>query len=125
MIFQNPQEEVVEEGEVRYICYNNDKKKSMVISIKHINVKATEVRYKRQTEAMKLVYKKEEYMEGGVHPTIDEYYDEMYNGKVNGTYKLRHSGVWDYVKYIRGKDKKVFDFTINHDVAQYESEPYF
>jgi hypothetical protein len=126
VVFQSTKEDAPAEAvEIYYICYNNDKKPSMAISIKHIDGKAREVKYKGQTESMKLVYKKEKYMEGGAHPTIEDYYDEMYNGKVNGTYKLTHSGVWDYAEYTRAKDGKVFNFTINHDVPQYEGAPCF
>lgn len=73
---------------------------------------------------MKLVFKKMEVIEAGSAP-YEEYYDEMYNGKINGKYKLTHSGNWDYAEYTRAKDGKVFDFTIEHEVPQYESEPCF
>jgi hypothetical protein len=126
VVFQNTEEETsADEGEGYYICYNNDKKPSMVISIKHVNDKATEVQYKGQTESMKLVFTKEIFMKGGSYPTIEKYYDEMYNGKVNGKYKLTHSGNWDYADYTRGKDGKIFKFIIDHEVSQYRSEPCF
>lgn len=101
-----------------YICYNNDKTPSMQISISFDKEgRAIAVKYKGQTESMPLQYLKEKYLEGGAHPTIEEYYQEMYNGKKNGEYKLTHSGVWDYAEYTRAKDAKKFSFTINHDLS--------
>jgi|TARA_B110000285_G_C14942248_1_gene522594 hypothetical protein len=58
--FQTTEEQTSKGEEIYCICYNNDKKARMVISIKYVNNKATEVKYKGQTEAMPLVYEKME-----------------------------------------------------------------
>lgn len=115
---ENTQPEGTVGDAAHYICYNNDKTPSMQIAISfNKEGRATAVKYKGQTEAMPLQYLKEAYLEGGAHPTIEEYYQEMYNGKKNGEYKLTHSGVWDYAEYTRAKDSKKFNFTINHDLS--------
>lgn len=109
-----------------YICYTNDVNPAMKIWISFAeDGKAVQVKYIGQKTAINLVFDKEEYQEGGAHPTTIQYYDEMYNGQKNGSYKLTHSGVWDYVAYIRGKDSKPFNFTIDHDADPYGSEPCF
>ncbi|MCL7764230.1 hypothetical protein MPF19_12455 [Polaribacter sp. Z014] len=109
-----------------YICYtfNDDKSKRIWIGFSK-NKETVKLKYEGQKEPLILKHSKEEFIEGGAHPTIINYYDEIYNGKVNGAYKLTHSGIWDYVKYIRGKDKKEFNFTIDHNSNPYGSSPCF
>lgn len=109
-----------------YICYIDDNNPNRRIWISFTERgKAIQVKYFGQQEGIDLVYKKEESWEGGAHPTIIKYYDEIYNGKVNGQYELMHSGIWDYALYIRGKDSKKFRFTIDLDIDQYGPEPCF
>jgi len=111
---------------LKYICFTSDTDKSKRIWIAlDKNERAQKVKYEGQAEAMALKHTKEDYQEGGVHPTIINYYDEIYDGKVNGSYKLTHSGNWDYVTYTRGKDGKVFKFTIDHNANPYGSTPCF
>jgi hypothetical protein len=83
------------------------------------------VKYEGQKEAMVLKYNKEESITGEAYPTIITYYDEVFEGKTNGRYMLIHSGVWDYVKYVRGKDRKIFEFTIDHQAGPYAHTPCF
>ena len=111
----------------KYICYtlNNDKSKRIWIGFSKKNKETIQLKYEGQKESLTLKHSKEEVIDGGAHPTIINYYDEIYNGKVNGVYKLTHSGIWDYVKYIRGKDKKEFNFTIDHNSNPYGSKPCF
>ncbi|WP_417886740.1 hypothetical protein [Zunongwangia sp.] len=110
----------------QYICYTSDSNKSKRIWIEFDDKsRAKKIKYEGQNKTIALKFKKEEYSEGGAHPTITSYYDEIYNGKVNGKYKLIHSGVWDYVTYIRGKDGKVFKYTIDHDEDPYGDKPCF
>lgn len=101
-----------------YICYTNDEKPSMELSIAfNAEGNAIFVKYKGQQDAIPLENVKEDFKNNGAYPTITQFYDEMYNGKKNGTYELTHAGNWDYAKYTRKKDGKVFKFTINHDLT--------
>lgn len=109
-----------------YICYLDDKTSSKKIWISfNQKEKAIRIKYKGQTDSIQLIFEREEYIKGGTHPTIINYYSERYNGKTNGVYKLTHSGNWDYVEYIRGKDNKVFNFTIDHNAKSYGKKPCF
>ncbi|WP_298510337.1 hypothetical protein [uncultured Kordia sp.] len=101
-----------------YICYTNDDKPSLQLSIAfNEEGNALFVRYKGQQSSIPLVNVKENFENDGAYPTITQFYNEMYNGKKNGVYELTHSGNWDYAKYIREKDGKVFKFTINHELT--------
>lgn len=109
-----------------YICFNNDEKISPRIWI-GFNVKdyALQVKYEGQHEAMDLQFVKEEYIEGGAHPTLIKYYNEIVNGQINGSYKITHSGIWDYVLYERKRDGKAFNFTIDQNANPYGKMPCF
>jgi len=110
----------------KYICYTMDNNKSKRIWIGlDANENAVAIKYEGQKETISLQYNKEEYLKGGAHPTIIKYYNEVYQNKVNGEYKLTHSGLWDYVQYTRGKDGKKFNFTIDHNANPYGSSPCF
>ncbi len=109
-----------------YICFKDDKVPSRMIWISYTEKdKALQVKYKGQKEAINLIFDKEESISGGAHPTIIKYYNEVYNGQHNGTYKLTHSGVWDYVEYTRKKDGKTFNFTIDHNANPYGKKACF
>lgn len=109
-----------------YICYTSDTNNEMKIWIGfNASDKAIEIRYKGQTESIPLKFTKNEYIEGGTSPTIIDYYTEIYDGKVNGVYKLTKSGNWYYVSYTREKDKKEFKFTIDHTAENFSSTPCF
>lgn len=113
-----------------YICYRNDDKADMMMSISFDEEgKAQAVKYKGQEESIPLFYQREVMEQGGANPTIETYYIEMLNGQKNGVYKLTHSGIWDYAEYTRGKDGKVFNFTIDHDSSvegdSYTKKPCF
>ena len=98
-----------------YICYTNDNNKSQKIWIRFNNSnKAMEIKYHGQSESIPLKFVRDEYIEGGSQPTIIDYYDEIYHGEINGHYKLTKSGNWYYVLYIRGRDNKEFNFTVDH-----------
>lgn len=109
-----------------YICFTNDKNTSrrIWVSFTKDNI-AIEIKYEGQTEGIELKFTHEEYIEGGTHPTIINYYDEIYNGTINGRYKLTHSGIWDYLEYTRGRDSKTFNFTIDHNADPYGKTPCF
>ncbi|MDN3595486.1 hypothetical protein [Zunongwangia endophytica] len=113
-------------AQLDYICYTSDSNKNKRIWIEFAkNGKAQKVKYEGQKETIDLKYTEEEFQKGGAHPTIITYYDEIYQGEVNGTYKLTHSGVWDYVTYTRGKDGKEFNYTIDHEKDPYGDKPCF
>ncbi|MDO6676917.1 hypothetical protein MK851_15545 [Tenacibaculum sp. 1B UA] len=109
-----------------YICYTSDNNNSKKIWIGfNDSNRAIEIRYKGQSESIPLKFIKNEYIEGGTSPTIIDYYNEIYNGKINGVYKLTKSGNWYYVSYKREKDDKEFNFTIDHTVENLSSTPCF
>lgn len=99
-------------AEKHFICYDADNNAAMQISICFENEKATYVKYKGQDETISLKFVKRTISKGVAN--YSEVYTESYRGKVNGSYVLTHSGNYDYVKYTRKKDGKVFNFTINH-----------
>lgn len=99
-----------------YKCFDSDANKKLKISIKFVNDKAISVKYYGQKSAIPLVFEKEIYNKGTAYPTINEVYQEKYNGQITGKYKITHSGNWDYVEYTR-KDGKIFKFTVNHDTS--------
>ena len=109
-----------------YICYNSDRGSGLRIWIGFSeDGKAQQVKYQGQAEAMALLFDKEAVQKGRAYPTYIAHYQEIYQGKNNGTYKLTHSGVWDYAQYIRGRDSKLFDFTIDHNAEPYGKTPCF
>ena len=117
---------VTSPANLKYICYNSDNDSSNKIWIAFgEGERALRVKYKGQKEFMTLVHKNEEFKKGGAYPTIINYYDEIYNGNVNGTYKLTKSGIWYYVTYTRGKDGKVFKFTIDQTKTPFSRNPCF
>lgn len=101
-----------------YICYTNDDKPSMQLSIAfNDDGNALFVKYKGQKDSIPLKNVKEDFQDGGAYPTITQFYDEMYDGKKNGTYELTHSGNWDYATYRSLESDKVFKFTIDHEAT--------
>lgn len=109
-----------------YICYtdNNSSSRKMWIGFTE-DGKATQIKYFGQEESIDLAFTNEEYISGGAHPTIISNYDEWYEGRINGKYTLTHSGIWDYVTYVRGTDGKEFNFTIDHSADPYGKRPCF
>lgn len=113
-----------------YICYKNDDKPSMQISIAFdVESNALFVKYKGQKDSIPLQNIKEDFQDSGAYPTITQFYDEIYNGEKNGTYELTHSGNWDYATYRNLKSDKVYKFTIDHDMSvtgdSYRTTPCF
>ncbi|MGY8950836.1 MAG: hypothetical protein ACKVJW_03555, partial [Flavobacteriales bacterium] len=110
-----------------YICYNEDNGSSLNLSIGFNNKsRALSVKYKGMNSSMDLIFiKQENENPGGAYPVLVSYYKEMYKEKVNGEYKLTHSGIWDLVEYTRGKDSKKFNFTIDHNSNSYSYTPCF
>lgn len=97
-----------------FIHYFPDNKKGSDIMIACTsNGKGLYAKYKGQTRHLAMQFLKDE-SEG---KNIIESYDEVVKGKVNGTYKMTHSGNWDYLQYIYKESGKNYDFTINHDAT--------
>ena len=61
----------------------------------------------------------------GPYPVLVEYYNEIYQEKVNGVYKLTKSGNWYYAVYTRGSDNKQFSFTIDNESNNFGKTPCF
>ena len=75
---------------------------------------------------MDLVFVKEvDENEGGPYPVLAEYYNEIYEEKVNGVYKLTKSGNWYYAEYTRKSDNKKFNFTIDIKANNFSDSPCF
>ncbi|WP_025743303.1 hypothetical protein [Aquimarina pacifica] len=111
-----------------YICYTNNNDPSNIIWISYgTDGKAIQIKYKGMKAPIALVFDKqsENLNPGGPYPVFVNYYNEIVDDKVNGVYKLTHSGVYDYVEYIKGKNSKILNFTIDHSVNQYGATPCF
>ena len=101
-----------------WICYNGDNDSPLKISINfNKGGRALKILYKGQTEAITLEFIDEIMENEGAYPVTKTRYAELYEGKINGTYLLTHSGNWDYVEYVRGIDQKLYSFTIDHKLA--------
>jgi hypothetical protein len=80
------------------------------------------VQYRGQAESIPLLKIDEDLQNEGAYPTTETTYQEILDGEVNGTYLLTHSGNWDYAQYTRGRDGKVFSFTIDHERSIQDGE---
>lgn len=123
----------VENAEIKeeidhFICFKNNDGNTPNITIGYSKKDiAINVRYEGQKDVMGLQFVKKEFNEGNPSDTKmynELIYNELNEFMVNGRYEIIHSGVWDYVKYIRGRDNKVFNFTIIHDKS-YQKTPCF
>ena len=109
-----------------YICYAMDDKPKVIIWIAFgEDNRAIKIKYKGQKDVLRLAYVKEDFRKGGVYPIIKKYYHEFLSGKLNGTYILTHSGIWDYVEYTGIESEKSFNFTILHEENPYGKSPCF
>ncbi len=105
-----------------YVCFTENQNKKLKIWVSYTEGgRALKVKYKGQDKAIDLHYIKTEYNDR----TITSYYNEFYEGKINGNYTITHVGNWDYVTYTRGKDNKKFEFTIDHEKNPWGSKPCF
>ena len=110
-----------------YNCYVDNNNPNLVawISYGHKG-RATQVKYKGMEKAMDLVYVRTEFMcDRCAYPTVYDYYNEIYEGKINGTYKVTHAGSFDGLEYIRGADSKQFHFEIDPDSKPWSRAPCF
>ncbi|MFM2223821.1 MAG: hypothetical protein RJA07_23 [Bacteroidota bacterium] len=103
-------------AEKHYICYNCTTNKKLQICICFENNNAIWIKYKGQHDSIPLFFVKEITPNPG-YAAYEQIYTEKYKGKVNGTYLLSHSGIYDDVVYTRKKDGKKFNFTINFDLT--------
>ena len=110
----------------KYICFTNDKNSNQKLWLGLDDTgKAVVIKYKGPQESKELNFTKVTSVSGGSQPTIIEHYDEIYEQKINGQYILKKSGNWYYLNYIRGKDRKEFNFTIDHTAENITSRPCF
>jgi hypothetical protein len=110
-----------------YICYNENNNENLQLWIGFDEkAKASKVKYKGMNLDMDLVFVKEvNENEGGPYPVLAEYYNEIYEEKVNGVYKLTKSGNWYYAEYTRKSDNKKFNFTIDIKANNFSDSPCF
>ena len=110
-----------------YICYteNNNNNLQLWIGFDEKS-NASKIKYKGMNLEMDLVFVKElNENPDGPYPVLVEYYNEIYQEKVNGVYKLTKSGNWYYAVYTRGSDNKQFSFTIDNESNNFGKTPCF
>jgi hypothetical protein len=100
--------------EEHHICYKSDTNDKLWISVRFVDEQAVSVKYKGSSGSIPLKPGKTLEPRTG-QTTVETEYLEIYKGRQTGTYRLIHSGIWDYVVYKRGKDGRTFRFTIDHD----------
>lgn len=110
-----------------YICYTENKNKNLHLWIGFDEKSnASKVKYKEMNLHMDLVFVNEvNENSDGPYPVLVEYYNEIYQEKVNGVYKLTKSGNWYYAEYTRGSDNKQFNFTIDNKSNNFSKTPCF
>lgn len=111
---QGPVMEEAEEN-VYYLCFTGDNNPELCLSIKFVNNKAIHASYNGNPEGMQMVYLKDTLINLGGPVRIISDYQELYDGKENGFYEITSAGNYTYVKYIRRKDGKKFNFSIDFD----------
>ena len=101
-----------------FTCFKSDANPKLALTVEWNakTEKAMFVTYKGQSEKIPLNYIKESFPAKG-SATYMTVYTEKYQGKLTGTYIFTHSGNQDYIKYIRKRDNKVFNFTIDLDLS--------
>ena len=115
----------VSDTQLEYVCYKNDDNPNMVIWISYGGGKAQQIKFNQGSSPMNLSFIETSMSNEGAYPTTRSLYKEVYKGRENGTYLLTHSGVWDYAKYTRKSDGKVYNFTIDHNFTPYSNAPCF
>ena len=110
-----------------YICYTEDNNNNLQLWIGFDEKSnASKVKYKEMNLHMDLVFINEvNENPDGPYPVLVEYYNEIYQEKVNGVYKLTKSGNWYYAEYTRGSDNKQFNFTIDNKSNNFSKTPCF
>ena len=110
-----------------YICYTEDNNNNLQLWIGFDEKSnASKVKYKEMNLHMDLVFINEvNENPDGPYPVLVEYYNEIYQEKVNGVYKLTKSGNWYYAEYTRGSDNKQFNFTIDNKFNNFSKTPCF
>ena len=94
-----------------YICYDQDDG-NLKISVAYNDLEdAVSVQYRGQAEALPLRKTDTTLNTEAAAPTRTTTYDELLDGRKNGTYTLTKSGNNYYVVYTRGRDGKTFRFT--------------
>lgn len=105
-----------------YVCFTENNNKNLNIWVSYTKGgRALKIKYKGQENPIDLHYVKTEFNDR----SVISYYNEFYEGKINGKYMITHSGNWDYVTYTRGKDNKKFEFTIDHEKNPWGNKPCF
>lgn len=98
-----------------YWCFVCDNNPNLKISLRFKNGSPYSVKYAGQKEEIKIKLFKEEEYTGGAHPMNVMYYNEIFNGKVTGIYQITFNGAFNYLKYTRKKDGKVFEFDMDNE----------
>ena len=95
-------------------CFDCDNNIKIKISVEYLGDKPISLKYKGQSSSITL-----KKIEGSLkfrdgYSVFTESYTEIVNGQTNGKYNFTHSGIYDYIEYIR-RDGEKFKFTINLD----------
>lgn len=109
-----------------YLCFKSDGNTSpdLMLGLRNDTL-AVSVQYKNQNSPIRLIKTNSKYLKGKNHPTTIDFYDEIYQNRLNGKYELKKSGNWYYLNYKRGKDQKEFNYTIDHTANNFSSQPCF
>ena len=100
--------------QISYRCFNCDNNIKLKISVKYVDATPFSLKYEGQDSSVSLQKIKGSFQTQNGYSSYTESYNEIVNGKSNGKYIFTHSGIYDYIQYIR-KDGKKFKFTINLD----------
>lgn len=95
-------------------CFDCDNNIKIKISVEYLEDIPISLKYKGQSSSITL-----KKIEGSLkfqngYSQFTESYTEIVNGQTNGKYNFTHSGIYDYIEYIR-RDGEKFKFTINLD----------
>ena len=97
----------------KFACFKNDKDPTLQISVKFDkNENPISVKYLGQSQEISLKFKKKTIDNSYRIPIVLKTYDEIINGKKNGTYEFSNAGSHGLDVTYTKKDKKQFYFEV-------------
>lgn len=109
----------------KYVCFENDKNNTIRINVKFDNNEnPISVKYLGQNKDIQLKFKKKEIEKNGGVPAyyVFRIYDEIINGKKNGTYTFSNIGNHGLDVTYKRKDNKEFYFQIIENMEEQQGE---